>query len=111
MKLTRSLFLLTAVILAVLSVASFLRSFMGSDLRIYMLYSALMAGDAACMFICGFFLARKSRLLYWFAVALLSVNILATIFDQFGWVDLAFVLLNIGTLASLITHRKEFLPQ
>jgi len=111
MKLTRALFHLTAVVLAVLSVLSFLRSFMGSDLRIYILYSVLMAGDAACMFICGFFLARKSRLLFWLAVIVLSLNIVLTVFDQFGLADLLFVLLNIGTLASLIIQRREFLSQ
>ncbi|MBI5945062.1 MAG: hypothetical protein HY864_11885 [Chloroflexi bacterium] len=111
MKLTRFLFYLTAAILAILSVASFLRSFMGSDLQIYKLYSVLMAGDAACMFICGLFLARKSKLFFGFAVTVLSLNIILTVFDQFGLADLLFVLLNLGTLASLIIHRKEFLPE
>jgi len=111
MKLTRALFHLTAAILAIFSAASFLRSFMGSDLRIYILYSVLMAGDAACMFICGFFLARKSRPLFWFAVIVLSLNIVLTVFDQFRLADLLFVLLNIGTLASLIIQRKELLLQ
>ncbi len=84
---------------------------MGTDLRIYILYSVLMAGDAVCMFICGLFLARKTKLFFWFAVIVLSLNIVLTIFDQFGLADLLFVLLNIGTLSSLIIHRKEFLPQ
>lgn len=111
MKLTRALFYLTAVILAILSVLSFLRSFMGTDLRIYMLYAVLMAGDAACMFICGLFLTKKNKLFFGFAVTVLSLNIALTVFDQFGLADLLFVLLNIGTLAALIIHRKEFLPQ
>jgi hypothetical protein len=44
-------------------------------------------------------------------VTVLSLNIALTVFDQFGLADLLFVLLNIGTLAALIIHRKEFLPQ
>ncbi|MBK8422241.1 hypothetical protein [Candidatus Villigracilis saccharophilus] len=111
MQVTRFLFFLTAVILAVLSVLSLLRSFMGSDLRIYIVYSILMAVDAACMFVCGLFLNRKIKLLFWFAFMLLGLNILLTIFDQFGLIDLLFVLLNIGTLASLIIFRRELLPQ
>ncbi len=111
MQVTRSLFYLTAVILAVLSVLSFLRAFMGTDLRIYIIYSVLMTGDAACMFICGVFLAGRNKLVFWFAVTVLGLNILLTIFDQFGLVDLLFVLLNIATLASLIVFRRELLPQ
>ena len=111
MQVTRSLFFLTAVILVVLSVLSFLRSFMGTDLWIYIVYSILMAVDAACMFVCGLFLNRKIKLLFWFAVTVLGLNILLTIFDQFGLVDLLFVLLNIATLTSLIVFRRELLPQ
>ncbi|MBK8419712.1 hypothetical protein [Candidatus Villigracilis saccharophilus] len=111
MQVTRSLFFLTAGILVVLSVLSLLRSFMGTDLRIYLVYSILMAADAACMFVCGLFLNRKIKLLFWFAFILLGLNILLTIFDQFGLVDLLFVLLNMATLASLIIFRRELLPQ
>ena len=111
MQVTRFLFFLTAVILAVFSVLSFLRSFMGVDLRIYIVYSILMAADAGCMFVCGLFLNRKIKLLFWFAFTLLGLNILLTIFDQFGVVDFLFVLLNMATLAALIIFRKELLPQ
>ena len=111
MQVTRSLFFLTAVILAVFSVLSFLRSFMGVDLRIYILYSIFMAADAVCMFVCGLFLNRKIKLLFWFAFTLVGLNILLTIFDQFGVVDFLFVLLNMATLAALIIFRKELLPQ
>jgi len=110
MKVTRVLFFLNAAILAILSILSFLRAFMGTDLRIYIFYSVLMAGDAACMLICGLFLDRKIKLIFWFAVTLLSLNIILTIFDQFGLADLLFLLLNLVTLVPLLIFRKEFLP-
>ena len=101
MKVTRVLFFFTAAIL---------RSFMGSDLRIYIVYSILMAVDAACMFVCGLFLNRKIELIFWFAVTLLSLNIILTIFDQFGLADFLFLFLNLITLVPLLIFRKEFLP-
>jgi len=39
----------------------------------------------------------------------LALNIIPTIFDQFGLADLFFVLLNFATLISLVVARKEFL--
>jgi hypothetical protein len=39
----------------------------------------------------------------------LVLNIVPTIFDQFGLADLLFVLLNLVTLAFLIMSRREFL--
>ncbi len=110
MKVTRVLFFLTTAILAALTILSFLRAFMGTDLRIYIIYSVLMAGDAACMLICGLFLNRKIKPIFWFAVTLLSLNIILTIFDQFGLADFLFLLLNLITLIPLLIFRKELVP-
>jgi hypothetical protein len=44
-------------------------------------------------------------------VTIVSLNIILTICDQFGLVDLLFVILNTSTLGLLVNLRKEFLPQ
>jgi hypothetical protein len=39
------------------------------------------------------------------------LNIVLTIFDQVGLVDVLFMLLNAVTLAALYLSRNEFLPE
>jgi lysylphosphatidylglycerol synthetase-like protein (DUF2156 family) len=83
-----------------------------SDMKImYTVYAVLMLGDALAMLICGLYINRQKKAVYWFAVIVLSLNIILTIFDQFGLIDFLFVLLNIITLIPLLVLRKEFLPQ
>lgn len=74
-----------------------------------MLY--IIFGDAIAMLVCGLYIARQIKLIFWIAVIILSLNIILTIFDQFGWIDFLFSLLNVITLAALLVYRKEFLPQ
>ena len=78
---------------------------------IYKVYAILMFGDALVMLLCGLLLNRKFSGIFWIAVTILSLNIILTIFDQFGLIDLFFVLLNSSTLGLLLILRKEFLPQ
>ncbi len=108
----RYLFFVTASILAVFGAGSLLRPAASSEMRsIYSVYAVLMFGDALALLVCGLFLARRMNLIYWFAVLVLSINIILTFFDQVGLIDVLFVLLNIATLAGLLNQRKEFLPQ
>ena len=110
-QLTRYLFLLTAVILIVLGIGSFLRITTNSTrTTLYIFYAFAMFGDAAAMLFCGLHLNKRTKLIFYLSISVLALNIFPTIFDQFGLVDLVFVLLNIATLTSLILARKEFLP-
>ena len=68
-----------------------------------------MLGDGMAMLICGLYFNRQIKI-FRFAVILLSLNIILVIFDQFGLVDLLFLLLNVITLIPLLIFRKEFSP-
>ncbi len=106
------LFFITAIALTILAAGSFMRVNENPDMRIiYVLYAVLMLGDALAMLVCGLYINRKIKMIFWFAVIILGLNIILTIFDQFGLADLLFVLLNLITLAPLLVLRKEFLPQ
>jgi len=110
--LVQYLFFFTAVLLMALGVGSMFRASPRPDMKlIYMVYAILMFGDALAMLACGLLIRARKTIIFWSAVTLLSLNIILSIFDQFGLVDLLFVLLNLLTLGLLITLRREFLPQ
>jgi lysylphosphatidylglycerol synthetase-like protein (DUF2156 family) len=112
MKTLRYLFFITALALTILGAGSFMRVNQTPDMNIlYIIYAFLMFGDGLAMLACGLYINRKIKAIYWFALIVLSLNIVLTIFDQFGLIDLLFVLLNIITLVMLFVHRKEILPQ
>jgi hypothetical protein len=107
-QVTRYLFLLSAVILAVFGVGSLMRS--GGNAALYVFYALAMFGDAALMLLFYFQLGTRKRLVYGLAVTVLLLNIILTIFDQVGLVDILFMFLNLIALVSLYLARKEFLP-
>ncbi len=110
--LVRYLFFITAIALVILSAGSFMRDNPNPGMKImYNVYAILMLGDAVAMLICGLYINRQMKVVYWFAVIVLALNIVLTIFDQFGLIDFLFVLLNVVTLVLLFVLRKEFLPQ
>lgn len=111
-NLVQYLFFLTAAVLAAFGANSMFRANPNPGMKLmYMIYALLMLGDALAMLACGLFIRSKKARVFWFAILVLSLNILLTIFDQFGLVDLLFVLLNLLTLGLLITIRRELLPQ
>jgi hypothetical protein len=108
--LARYLFIITAAILILLSAGTFLRLGKASEMMVvYLVYGILMAGDAAAMFACGLWINRRDPKIYWFAVSVLTANIVLTIFDQFGLIDFLFVVLNGITVSILLAFRKEFI--
>jgi hypothetical protein len=108
----RYLFFITVVVLSVLGAGILMRVNDNPDMKIvYVIYALLMFGDAIAMLVCGLYIGRRVQAIYWFAVIVLGLNIILTIFDQFGLIDLLFSLLNVFTLAGLLISRKEFLPQ
>jgi uncharacterized membrane protein HdeD (DUF308 family) len=108
--LVRYLLIFTAAILFILSTATFLRTNPNPDMKvIYLVYGILMLSDGVAMLVSGLWINKRQ--IYWFSVIVLSLNIILTIFDQFGLIDLLFVLLNAITLFFLFRFHKEFLPQ
>lgn len=110
-QVARSLFLLTAAILVVFGVGSLLRiGAKPENTSLYTFYAILMFGDAAVMAFSAWQLPKRTKFIFYFSIVVLALNIFPTIFDQFGVMDLLFVLVNIATLTFLIPARKEFLP-
>lgn len=108
-QLTRSLFWFTAAILAVFGIGSLLQiNENPSRTGLYFFYAFAMFGDAILMGFCAWQMPRRTKVIFFVSVLVLAFNILPTIFDQFGLVDLLFVLLNLATLVSLLLARKEF---
>jgi len=108
----RYLFFVTAIVLGVFGAVSFMRDNPNPEIKImYNVYGFLMIGDAIAMLVCGLYVNRQIKPVFWFAVIVLGLNIVLSIFDQFGLVDFLFLLLNVITLALLLVLRKEILPQ
>jgi hypothetical protein len=110
-QLTRYLLWFTVAILFAFGVGSLLRINANPDrASLYMFYAFLMFGDAAVLLFCALLMIKRTNPTYFILVVVLALNILLTIFDQFGLVDFLFVLLNLITLTALVMARKEFLP-
>ena len=110
-QMTRYFFLFTVAILVVFGIGSLLQIGNNPDRTVlYAFYALVMFGDAVLMGFCAWQLPKRTKFMFFFSVFVLALNILPTIFDQFGLADLLFVLLNLATLVSLIVARKEFLP-
>ena len=109
---TRYLFLLTAAILTLFGFGTLTRIGQNPDrVALYAFYALAMFVDAAVMLFCYFQLKKRKKLIYWLAVTVLALNIILTIFDQVGLVDVLFMLLNAVTLTVLYLSRKEFLSE
>lgn len=105
------LFFLTVAILVVFGVGSLLRVNENPDrVVLYIFYALIMFSDAVIMLFCVLQLNKRKKWIYYLTVFVLCLNIILTIFDQFGLVDLLFLLLNLVTLIVLVVARKEILP-
>jgi hypothetical protein len=69
----------------------------------------LMLGNAAAMLVAGLALARRTRWLYYFGIAVLLVNILLTFTDQFGLWDFITLALDVALLGLLIDTRSYYM--
>ncbi len=106
----RYLFFFTAAVLDVFALVTFLNlGNKGGMAMIYAVYAFMMFIDAAVMLFCGMRIQNKR--IYWLAIVVLGLNILLTVFDQFGLVDLLFVVLNGFTLYILLAYREELIGE
>ena len=111
LQIIRILFLITFTFLFIFGIGSLLR--VGTNpgrTSLYVFHALLMFGDAIVMLFCALQLEKKTKPIFYLSVFVLAFNILPTIFDQFGWIDLLFVTLNVLTLSTLLMARREFLP-
>jgi len=57
------------------------------------------------------FLGRRSRIAWFIALGFLAFTSILTIFDDFGWTDLAVLLINIFPIILLIKDRAWYLQR
>jgi hypothetical protein len=69
----------------------------------------LMLGNVTAMALCGFLLGKKNKWFFFLALFVLAANILLTFTDQFGFFDLATLVLDLVLFAILISIRKQYL--
>lgn len=73
--------------------------------------AVLMFGNAGAMLLSGILVGRRSRNGYYFALAVLAVNILLTFTDEFGALDLVTLLVDLVLLALLLLRGKDLSGQ
>jgi hypothetical protein len=99
-RLSQVIFFLLALTMAVFSLLT-LRY--GTPLWV----AALMALDALLLVCAGWFITRSSPTIFLLAILLVCGNILATMMDQFGWVDAIVLLAFMAQLVLLVTARRQ----
>jgi uncharacterized membrane protein (DUF2068 family) len=104
------LFFLNTAIWLVLGYAYLLRlSRAGTAPQSTMLVIAvLMFGNSVAMLLVGWGLGRRNHWLYYFALAVLAINILLTFTDQFGILDLITLLVDIGIVVLLVLNIRHY---
>jgi hypothetical protein len=69
----------------------------------------MMLGNVAAMCLSGILLGWRNQWFYFFAVFVLVINIVLTVTDQFGFFDLATLILDLVIFWLLISIRKNYL--
>jgi lysylphosphatidylglycerol synthetase-like protein (DUF2156 family) len=78
---------------------------------VFIFYAFAIFIEAAVLLFCFFGLKKRSTRIFWVTIAILSFNVVATIFDQVGVIDILYMLLNLIAVIILYLSRKEFLPE
>jgi hypothetical protein len=109
-KVAQGLFLVNAVIWVFFGAATLVRMADSANANTFALLeiAALMGGNAVLMFAAGLGLRTQRRVCLHFAFAVLIVNIVLTITDEFGLFDLITLLINVVILGLLIAARGHF---
>jgi lysylphosphatidylglycerol synthetase-like protein (DUF2156 family) len=108
--LSQGLFVLNAVIWVAFGVTSLVQ--MGNNPNIPVItlgvIAVLMFFNAAFMLLAGWGLGRRQKRYWYFALALLAVNIVLTFTDQFGFFDLVTLLIDAALFVLLVMIRKHY---
>jgi hypothetical protein len=109
----RVLFALNAVVWIGLGIASLVRlgSAPAGMVGVGGVVVVLMFGNAAAMAWLALVLGGRRAVWYWAAVAVVAVNALLSVADDFGLLDLAVLLLDGALLTLLLAARTRFLPE
>jgi hypothetical protein len=101
----QALFLLMAAVWFVFGVWTLVR---GGGVTMAWILSVLMFGNAAALLGVGWGLGKQQRRFFYLGLALLAVNIVLTVTDEFGPLDLATLLIDVALLCLLIATRARY---
>ncbi len=107
-KAAAALFGLNGVVWLALGLASLLR-LAASPNPAQLIIAGLIFGNAGAMFVTGAGLAARRRWFFFLALAVLAVNLLLTITDQFGLIDFVTLIIDAVLLGLLVITRAELL--
>lgn len=106
LKLTQAMFFINALtwfIFGVLSMILALKT--GTPTR--WVITLLMIANAGGMFWFGLMISGRRNRIFFLAILFVSLNVVFTITDQFGWIDALILLLNLCLLGLLFVTRKR----
>ena len=104
--LTRSLFFISAAAWLILGTLTLMRALANtSDWR--MILSGLMITNAAVMAWFGVKIVRAQNHIIFFAIIYMTLNVVLSVTDQFGWIDALILLLNLIVLGLLFVAKQR----
>jgi hypothetical protein len=108
-KATQWMFYLNAIIWLVIGIVSLARMLNGTSTgQITALFvGVLMLGNVGAMLLAGYGIGRQWKLFYIFGFAVLFINIILTVTDQFGLIDLVTLIYDLALLGLLVVTRLK----
>ena len=73
-----------------------------------LLFGILVLGNAGALLLSALLLGKGRKLFYYFALVVLILNIVASVMDQLGIYDFAFLFFELILLVILISIRKHY---
>lgn len=77
----------------------------------YAAYALFAFIQAAILLFCYYRLKQRSKKIFWLAIIILGANVVLTIFDQVGVIDIIYMLINLAALITLYLSRKDYRPE
>jgi hypothetical protein len=73
-----------------------------------LIIAAMMFGNALAMLASGIGLGKRQKRFFYLALAILLVNIILTVTDQFGILDFLTLVIDLALLGFLIADRRNY---
>jgi lysylphosphatidylglycerol synthetase-like protein (DUF2156 family) len=110
-RVAQALFFLNAAIWCLFGVSSLVRMTGDHPDRTVTAWmvAMLMFGNAGAMLWSGVGIGKRQKRFYYLAVAVLIVNIVLTVTDEFGILDMVTLVIDVLLLGLLIVNRKRYL--
>jgi hypothetical protein len=110
-KIAQALFFLNTLIWFIIGVISLDRVMDGYPGQAVMetIIAAMMFGNALLMLVSGLWIGKPGKASFFFALAVLAINIILTFTDQFGWTDFGTLLIDLTILGLLLVTKRYFI--